>query len=137
MGKLYEDHRRACPKTAALLDQVPFPLVQNRSPAALFSILQPKTHIPAHTGAGNIRLLCHLPLILPGNCRFRVGSSVLEWKMGEAMVFDDSIEHEAWNDSDQRRAVMIFDIWHPLLSADERDYIRRSLTAMDAFRAHA
>jgi aspartyl/asparaginyl beta-hydroxylase (cupin superfamily) len=51
------------------------------------------------------------------------------------MVFDDSIEHEAWNDSDQRRAVFIFDIWHPLLSADERDYIRRSLSAMDAFNA--
>jgi aspartyl/asparaginyl beta-hydroxylase (cupin superfamily) len=81
--------------------------------------------------------LCHLPLILPGNCRFRVGASLREWTMGEAFVFDDTIEHEAWNDSDQRRAVFIFDIWHPTLSADERDHIRRTLAAMDAFNAEA
>ncbi len=137
MGKLYDEHRRACPKTASLLDQVPFPLVQNRSPAALFSILQPRTHIPAHNGAGNVRLLCHLPLILPGNCRFRVGNSVREWKMGEAMIFDDTIEHEAWNDSDQVRAVLIFDIWHPMLTAEERDFISRSLASVDEFMQDA
>ncbi len=134
-GWHFTEHRQRCPKTAALLDRMPQPDIQNRCPASLYSILEPHTHIPAHNGVANFRLLCHLPLILPGNCRFRVGSSIREWKMGEAMVFDDSIEHEAWNDSDQRRAVFIFDIWHPMLSADERDYIRRSLTAMDAFNA--
>lgn len=135
MGKLYDEHRRTCPKTAALLDQVPFPVIQNRSPAALFSILQPKTHIPAHTGAGNVRLLCHLPLVLPPDCRFRVGNSVRAWHMGEALVFDDTLEHEAWNDSDQVRAVLIFDIWHPHLSPEERDFISRSLASVDAFMA--
>ena len=134
-GRHFAKHRERCPKTAALLDRMPQPDIQNRCPAALFSILEPHTHIPPHNGVANFRLLCHLPLILPGNCSFRVGSSVREWKMGEAMVFDDSIEHEARNDSDHRRAVMIFDIWHPYLSADERDYIRRSLTAIDAFNA--
>jgi aspartyl/asparaginyl beta-hydroxylase (cupin superfamily) len=133
MGKLYEEHRRACPKTAALLDQVPFPTIQNRSPAALFSILKPKTHIPAHHGAGNVRLLCHLPLILPPGCRLRVGNSIKEWRMGEAFVFDDTIEHEAWNDSDELRAVLIFDIWNPSLTADERDFISRTLASIDGF----
>jgi aspartate beta-hydroxylase len=132
-GRHFESHRRKCPNTAALLDRMPQPSIPNRSPASLFSILQPKTHIPAHNGVANIRLLCHLPLILPGNCRFRVGDSVREWKMGEAMVFDDSIEHEAWNDSDQRRAVLIFDIWHPYLSETEREFVTRAMVALDAF----
>ena len=134
-GRHFTEHRQRCPKTAALLDRMPQPDIQNRCPASLYSILEPKTHIPGHNGVANFRLLCHLPLILPGNCRFRVGASIREWKMGEALVFDDSIEHEAWNDSDHRRAVFIFDIWHPYLSADERDHIRRSLAAMDAFNA--
>jgi tetratricopeptide (TPR) repeat protein len=133
MGTLYEEHRRECPKTAAVLDQVPFPAIPGRSPAALFSILQPRTHIPAHNGAGNIRLLCHLPLVLPPDCRFRVGNEMREWKMGEAFVFDDTIEHEAWNDSDRMRAVMIFDVWNPLLAPEEREFVTRALTGLDDF----
>jgi aspartyl/asparaginyl beta-hydroxylase (cupin superfamily) len=133
MGKPYPEHRRECPKTAAILDQVPFPSIPHRSPASLFSILQPRTHIPAHNGAGNVRLLCHLPLVLPPDCRFRVGNESREWKMGEALVFDDTIEHEAWNNSDQMRAVLIFDIWNPLLTPEERDFISRALAGMDDF----
>lgn len=134
-GRHFTEHRKRCPKTAALLDRMPQPDLPNRCPASLYSILEPHTHIPGHNGVANFRLLCHMPLILPGNCRFRVGSSIREWKMGEAFVFDDTIEHEAWNDSDERRAVFIFDIWHPYLGAEERDHIRRSLLAMDAFNA--
>ena len=133
MGKPYDEHLRECPKTAAILDQMPFPSIPQRSPASLFSILQPRTHIPAHNGAGNVRLLCHLPLVLPPGCRFRVGNELREWKMGEGFVFDDTIEHEAWNDSDQMRAVLIFDIWNPLLAQEERDFIVRALTGMDGF----
>jgi aspartyl/asparaginyl beta-hydroxylase (cupin superfamily) len=80
-----------------------------------------------------VRLLCHLPLVLPGNCRFRVGNETREWKMGEAFVFDDTIEHEAWNDSDQMRAVLIFDVWNPLLTQEERDFISHALIGMDQF----
>jgi aspartyl/asparaginyl beta-hydroxylase (cupin superfamily) len=107
------------------------------APTAMFSALEAKTRIPPHTGSTNVRLLCHLPLILPGPARFRVGAETRDWKLGQAWVFDDTIEHEAWNDSDQRRAVFIFDIWHPYLGADERDHIRRSLQAMDAFNAES
>jgi aspartate beta-hydroxylase len=134
-GRQFESHRRKCPFTASLLDRMPQPVIQNRSPASLFSILQPKTHIPPHNGVANIRLLCHLPLILPPDCRFRVGNSLREWKIGEAFVFDDSIEHEAWNDSDQVRAVLIFDIWHPYLSETERDFVTRAMVALDQFNA--
>ena len=89
----------------------------------MFSALAPHTRIPPHTGSTNSRLLVHLPLILPGKAGFRVGNDTREWQMGEAWVFDDTIEHEAWNDADETRFIMIFDIWNPLLSAAERELI--------------
>ena len=134
-GKQYPEHRKKCPQTVALLDRFPQPRIANRSPASMFSILQPKVHIPPHNGVANFRLLCHLPLILPPDCRLRVGSTTREWVMGEAFVFDDTIEHEAWNDSDQMRTVMIFDIWHPFLTDDEKEFITRILADLDAFNA--
>ncbi len=132
-GELIESHRRKCPVTAGVLDRMPQPVLATRSPSALFSILKPKTHIPPHSGVANFRLICHLPLVLPGDCRLRVGNVTREWKMGEAWVFDDSIEHEAWNDSDRVRTVLIFDIWHPYLSEDEKELITRSVSVVDRF----
>ena len=70
----------------------------------------------------------HLPLIVPPGCGFRVGGETREWVLGKPFAFDDTIEHEAWNDSDQLRAVLIFDVWNPHLSAEEQtivaDYCR-------------
>jgi aspartate beta-hydroxylase len=93
-------------------------------PNAMFSILEPHTRIPAHTGTANTRLVAHLPLIVPPGCGFRVGGEQREWQPGQAFVFDDSIEHEAWNDSGEVRAILIVDVWSPLLSAAERDLVR-------------
>ena len=64
----------------------------------------------------NTRLICHLPLIVPPGCGFRVGNETREWEEGKLLIFDDTIEHEAWNESDQDRVVLIFDIWRPELS---------------------
>jgi aspartyl/asparaginyl beta-hydroxylase (cupin superfamily) len=68
----------------------------------------------------NCRLICHLPLIVPPDCRFRVGNEVREWEEGKLLIFDDTIEHEAWNESDEDRIVLIFDIWRPELTEQER-----------------
>jgi aspartyl/asparaginyl beta-hydroxylase (cupin superfamily) len=122
-----------CPATMAALALAPQPCVIRRSPAAMFSVLQPKTHIPPHTGVSNTRLVVHLPLILPPDCRFRVGNETRVWREGEAWVFDDTIEHEAWNDSDRPRTILIFDIWSPYLSDAERELITRVTAAADAF----
>jgi aspartyl/asparaginyl beta-hydroxylase (cupin superfamily) len=132
-GELVADHAQFCPKTLAALAQVPAPALPGRSPVALFSILKPHTHIPPHTGASNTRLLCHLPLIVPDKCRYRVGGTWRNWVVGEAFVFDDTIEHEAFNDSDQMRAVLIFDIWNPRLSEQDRAIITQITKALDAF----
>jgi aspartyl/asparaginyl beta-hydroxylase (cupin superfamily) len=118
-----------CPATMATLAKMPQPQIAGASPNAMFSLLAPRTHIPPHTGVSNTRLVCHLPLIVPPNCRFRVGATTREWNVGEAFVFDDTIEHEAWNDSDQLRVVLILDLWPPALSPAERDAVAAVISA--------
>jgi hypothetical protein len=60
-------------------------------------------------------------------------AALCEWRIGEAWVFDDTIEHEAWNESDEVRIILICDIWSPRLSPDERAAIRTVIAATDAF----
>lgn len=128
-GKRQEPAIARCPHTAGVLEQLPLADQPGFAPTALFSVLAPHTRIPPHTGSTNARLVVHLPLILPGPAGFRVGNERREWRIGEAWAFDDTIEHEAWNDSDETRAILIFDIWNPLLSAAEREMIRVLLAA--------
>ena len=119
------NHIARCPVTARVLEEVvPRCRVGGRAPTAFFSILDPNTRIPAHTGVTNTRLTVHLPLVVPPNCGFRVGATTREWIPDQAWVFDDTIEHEAWNLSDTPRAILIFDIWNPLLTQAERDMIQ-------------
>ena len=74
-------------------------------------------------------------LILPAQCRFRVGNRTRDWRMNEAWVFDDTIEHEAWNDSDEVRVILIFDVWNPLLSEAERKLVMAMMQASISFNA--
>jgi tetratricopeptide (TPR) repeat protein len=129
-GVRVDAHAELCPKTAALLAKAPCADVPGYAPTAFFSILDRKSHIPPHSGVTNSRLIVHLPLVVPGNCRFRVGSETRAWQAGKAWVFDDTIEHEAWNDSDMPRAILIFDTWHPALNAGERELIRTAVPAI-------
>jgi aspartyl/asparaginyl beta-hydroxylase (cupin superfamily) len=122
-----------CPKTVALLESLPLADQPGFAPTAVFSALEAKTHIPPHTGSTNVRLLVHLPLILPGPARFRVGGETREWRMGEAWVFDDTIEHEAWNDASALRVILILDIWNPYLEPAERERVRVMLKARNRF----
>ena len=114
---------RRFPRTAAILDALPLARLPKRMPTIFFSALQPRTHIPPHTGVTNARAIVHLPLIVPDGCRLRVGGETRSWRVGEPLAFDDTIEHEAWNDSDSRRIVLIMDAWNPHLTVTERDLI--------------
>jgi aspartyl/asparaginyl beta-hydroxylase (cupin superfamily)/Tfp pilus assembly protein PilF len=129
-GQRVDAHADRCPRTAALLASAPMANVPGYAPSAFFSILDRKSHIPAHTGVTNARLIVHLPLVVPPHCRFRVGSDTREWREGEAWVFDDTIEHEAWNESDVPRAILIFDTWHPSLTPAERELIQTAVPAI-------
>jgi aspartyl/asparaginyl beta-hydroxylase (cupin superfamily) len=122
-GDLIDANARHCPETMALLAELPQPQIRGASPNAMFSLLAPGAVIPPHVGVSNARLVCHLPLIVPEGCWFRVGAETRNWKPGEAFVFDDTIEHEASNPTDELRVVFIFDIWHPDLSEIERNAV--------------
>ncbi len=131
-GSVVEENAQRCPRTMQALADLPLAKVKNRSPSVLFSLLRAGAHIPAHNGLVNTRLICHLPLIVPERCSFRVGNEVREWREGEAWLFDDSIEHEAWNHSDNTRVILLFDVWRPELSEEERDLVAALFEAIDA-----
>ena len=122
-GERVDANARHCPQTMQLLAELPQPRIAGASPNAMFSLLAPHTVIPPHVGVNNARLVCHLPLIVPEGCWFRVGAETRYWKPGEAFVFDDTIEHEAMNPSDELRVVFIFDVWHPDLSPLEQEAV--------------
>jgi aspartyl/asparaginyl beta-hydroxylase (cupin superfamily) len=134
-GRREEANLARCPRTAAVLANLPQVDIEGRGPTAFFSLLDAHTHIPPHSGVTNTRLTVHLPLIVPPGCRFRVGGETREWAEGTAWVFDDTIEHEAWNDSDSARAILIFDVWNPELTALERDLVRETLRALAEYHA--
>jgi aspartate beta-hydroxylase len=127
---LWKDGRRndaACaraPKTASLVEALPLSDLPGRTPTVFFSLLRPGTHLPAHTGVSNVRAIIHLPLIVPPGCTFRVGGETRTWEAGKAWAFDDTIEHEAWNRSDQIRAILIFDVWNPYIRDSEKALLR-------------
>jgi aspartate beta-hydroxylase len=121
-----------CPGTASVLNSVPKQEIPGRAPSAFFSMLKPHTRIPPHTGVTNTRAIIHLPLIVPEHCGFRVGGEIRPWVVGKPFAFDDTIEHEAWNDSDELRSVLIFDVWNPHLTEREREVVARYYEASDA-----
>ena len=120
------------PKTFAALQGVPLPHISVRAPSILFSLLKPGARIAPHNGVINTRLICHLPLIVPEGCGFRVGNEVRAWEVGKLLIFDDTIEHEAWNDGKEDRVILIFDVWRPELSADERRAVAAIFEGIDA-----
>ena len=134
-GKVVEENARRCPKTMAALEKVPLSRIGSRTPAVLFSRLEPGAHIPPHGGMLNCRLICHLPLIVPPGCWLRVGNETRQWEEGKLLIFDDSIEHEAKNPSGELRIILLFDIWRPELTDGERAGISAIFEAIDQFRS--
>jgi len=123
------------PRTAALVESLPICRIEGRAPNVFFSILKAGAHIPAHTGVTNVRSVVHLPLIVPDGCEFRVGGETRPWRIGKAFAFDDTIEHEAWNRSNEDRAVLIIDAWNPHLSEQEREMVCRLYETADRQRS--
>jgi len=132
-GRRVEAHCERCPRTAAILAGLPMAELPNFSPTAMFSCLEARTTIPPHTGETNTRLIVHLPLVVPAGCWFRVGNETRDWRYGKAFAFDDTIEHEARNDSDKLRVVLIFDVWNPFLDPAERDLVGGLVNAVRDF----
>ncbi len=134
-GTRQDDLIAQAPRTTQILESLPLAHQPGFGPTAMFSRLDAHTHIPPHTGSSNVRLIAHLPLILPGPAWFRVGNERRNWKMGEAWVFDDTIEHEAMNDADDFRVILIFDVWNPFLSEAERTLVTELMHAKNDYYA--
>lgn len=132
-GAVVPENAERCPKTLAALGVAPLTRINGRAPSILFSLLRPHTRIPPHHGFINARLICHLPLIVPGKCGLRVGNESREVVEGKAWAFDDSIEHEAWNESNSPRIILLFDVWRPELTEIERKSVADMFEAIDAY----
>lgn len=113
-GRKIEENCRLCPKTTELVEQIP------RLTTAGFSALNPKTHIRPHVGYTSSVLRCHLGLIIPDGCGIRVGYETRHWEQGKCMVFDDTLEHEAWNRGDSIRIVLLLDFVREGMDFDDR-----------------
>ena len=128
-GEPVEGHAERFPQTLAALELAPLPRVAGRAPMALFSLLKPGAHIRPHHGLFNFRLICHLPLIVPPDCTLRVGNRQRQWREGQLLIFDDSMEHEAWNRSDRQRIILLFEIWRPEIGEADREALTLLLEA--------
>jgi aspartyl/asparaginyl beta-hydroxylase (cupin superfamily) len=122
-GTRIDDNCRRCPRTAEIVESIP------GMTTAMFSVLLPQKHIPPHTGPWKGVLRYHLALRTPADetaARIRVGSRIEHWRDGRSLIFDDTFEHEAWNDSDEVRVVLFVDVIRKLpwyLAAPNRAFI--------------
>lgn len=133
-GQEVAENLQRCPETARVLRQAPLAQIPALCPNVMFSVLAPKTRIPPHHGETNARLVAHLPLIVPPDCGLRVGYEERCWTVGETLIFDDCVEHEAYNDSEEIRVVLIFDLWNPHLDDQERILLQNLTLAAQNFK---
>ncbi|XP_061661045.1 aspartyl/asparaginyl beta-hydroxylase-like isoform X4 [Syngnathoides biaculeatus] len=125
-GKKSAASCQAVPKTCSLLERFPEATGCKRGQIK-FSAMQPGTHVWPHTGPTNCRLRMHLGLVVPEDgCRIRCTDRTREWQEGKVLIFDDSFEHEVWQDAATSRLIFIVDVWHPQLTA----YQRQTLSAI-------
>jgi aspartate beta-hydroxylase len=77
-----------------------------------FSVAAPRTHIEPHCAPNNLRIRCHLGMIVPEGCEIRVRDQTRSWEEGKCLILDDSFDHEVWNRSDRTRVILLVDFWH-------------------------
>ena len=132
-GVRYDEHCARCHGTSSLLEALPLVRIRDHAPETLYSVLRPGTHILPHRGVTNTRLVTHLPLIVPSDCALRVGGETHVWQGGRCVTFDDTFEHEAWNESTETRVVLIADSWNPDLSEVEQAAVTDLVEAIGDF----
>ncbi|KAM6411736.1 aspartyl/asparaginyl beta-hydroxylase isoform 11-T11 [Pluvialis apricaria] len=119
-GRKNENACKSVPKTCALLERFPEATGCRRGQIK-YSIMHPGTHVWPHTGPTNCRLRMHLGLVIPKEgCRIRCAQENRTWEEGKVLIFDDSFEHEVWQDAENYRLIFIVDVWHPELTAQQR-----------------
>ncbi|KAL5017020.1 hypothetical protein ScPMuIL_006609 [Solemya velum] len=124
-GDLVEENASMCPQTLETILSLKSLMNLNVFGNATFSVVNPKTSITDHYGPTNIRIRCHLGLIIPNKCNLRVAGEVVRWKKGDVLLFDDSYKHSVHyeGEGDGIRAILMVDLWHPDISDSERNSI--------------
>jgi aspartyl/asparaginyl beta-hydroxylase (cupin superfamily)/Tfp pilus assembly protein PilF len=127
-GRRHDANHAKCPATSKVLDSLPLCRLEDQAPEVLFSVLAPGSHINAHHGVSNVRLVMHLPLLVPPDCALNLPDHGMHaWEEGRLVMFDDTYLHEAWNRSAQPRVVLLMDCWNPHLSEAERSAVKQLL----------
>ncbi len=123
----FPHHAKLCPKTAEIIYSIPQIL------SCDYSYLKPKTHVLPHKGYSKMVLRGHLPLIVPNEelCAIKIENETRHWKEGELLIFDDSYTHEAWNNADSHRVVLMFDIPNPLWGYNAHEISKYKIENMD------
>ncbi|MEJ8675573.1 aspartyl/asparaginyl beta-hydroxylase domain-containing protein [Chromobacterium amazonense] len=117
IGRFFEKAKISFPETIKILNEIPGALSCGMT---YFSSITPGAHILPHCGFTNAHLRCHLTISTADGCRIRVRDEVQSWRDGKLLIFDDSFEHEVWNDSNETRVILLFDVFHPDLQQEER-----------------
>ena len=132
-GQLYPDNHRRCPFTSNTLASIELCRIADHAPEICFSLLTPGTQILPHFGVTNVRVVMHLPLLVPPDCALNViGAGEHRWREGELMMFDDTFQHEAWNRSNSVRMILLMDCWNPYLTAIERKAVASLIETIGA-----
>lgn len=129
-GERHDENCARCPRTAALLDDLPLIRLRGVTPEICFSVLTPGSHILPHRGDSNLRSVVHLGLVVPDDCALSVGGEARPWQPGKVLAFDDTYEHEAWNRSERTRAVLLMDAWNPHLTDAEKAVLPTVVAAL-------
>jgi len=103
-GKRQDLNCLLCPETSRAVEAIPGMIT------AGFSRLAAGSRIRPHRGYTGTVLRCHLGLVIPPDCALKVDGATASWREGECLFFDDTFEHEAWNNSREDRIVLLIDI---------------------------
>ena len=129
IGKQWIENRKMFPKTIKLLKEIDEKYnlnLRRENDSIKFSILNPNTHITPHCGDSNDRLRLHLGLIIPDGCYIRCKTEIRKWEEGKILLLDDTFEHEVWNWSKKKRAILIIDTWKPQITEQQKIIINQS-----------
>jgi aspartate beta-hydroxylase len=134
-GERFDDNHARCPATSALLESIDLCRISEQAPEICFSVLRPGTEILPHYGVSNVRLVMHLPLVVPEKCALNlIDAGEHSWKEGQLVMFDDTYQHEAWNHSVSPRIVLLMDCWNPHLTPVERVAVKQLVEMITAFQ---
>ncbi|KAL3785045.1 hypothetical protein ACHAWO_006820 [Cyclotella atomus] len=122
-GQWDESNAKLFPVTSRAIYESGVPAAE-----AFFASMKPHSDIKPHSDFTNFVLTSHLPLVIPENgnnqCRLSVGDETRQWIEGELMMFDTSIYHDAINESDEMRYILMLRVWHPDLTIDEKNALQ-------------